>query len=323
MVHRCSPPYYPSAGHEDQGAHDTTSSCVYYAVWAGRVRGVYSNSWIARAQTDSYTDARHKGFRKWADVLEWWRDLCAQHHQGGCPAFEPVIFTLNPSNSTHPSSTPCTTVAPACSPVYVNTPAGTHFPGATPAAIAAAAAPYQAPAPSAAAVAAAPGPSGADAIAPAGSPFVASPSNVKKEEDSRLLGGPAPTCCTASHTRRLVWGRGRRDVASATTAQTDNHGEAVERFYPAPRPSVLVTPIAPAAAPGLAPAPAAPAPPALPVVQYGISAGCRCFTRAMLRRRGRRGGWRLDNPRIMMTSNIEKLESWMRGDPFVGEDDDA
>jgi hypothetical protein len=139
--------------------------------------------WIARAQTDSYTDTRHKGFRKWADVLKWWRDLCAQHHQGGCPAFEPIIFTLNPPNSTHLSSTPCTAVAPAALPVYVNAPAGTHYPGATPAAIAAAAAPYRAPAPSAAAVAAAPRPSGADAIAPAGSPFMVSPSDVKKEEE--------------------------------------------------------------------------------------------------------------------------------------------
>ncbi|KAJ7801135.1 hypothetical protein B0H14DRAFT_3490007 [Mycena olivaceomarginata] len=331
MVHRCSPPYYPSAGHEDQGAHDTTSSCVYYAVWAGRVRGVYSNSWIARAQTDSYTDARHKGFRKWADVLEWWRDLCAQHHQGGCPAFEPVIFTLNPSNSTHPSSTPCTTVAPAAPPVYVNAPAGTHFPGATPAAIAAAAAPYQAPAPSAAAVAAAPGPSGADAIAPAGSPFVASPSNVKKEEESS-----PPTL----HLNLTPTGRARADMLHGVAhpapclgaraegrrvrddRPNDNHGEAVERFYPAPRPSVLVTPVAPAAAPGLAPAPAAPAPPALPVVQYGIR-GVSVFYSSHAAASGAARRLELDNPRIMMTSNIEKLESWMRGDPFVGEDDDA
>jgi hypothetical protein len=45
-------------------------------------------------------------------------------------------------------------------------------------------------------------------------------------------------------------GRGQDDRPN------DNHSEAIERFYPAPRPSVLMTPVAPAAAPGLAPAPA-------------------------------------------------------------------
>ncbi|KAJ7337660.1 hypothetical protein DFH08DRAFT_812981 [Mycena albidolilacea] len=44
MVQRCTPPYHPSAGHEDRSAHNTTSSCVYYIVWAGQVHGVYTNS---------------------------------------------------------------------------------------------------------------------------------------------------------------------------------------------------------------------------------------------------------------------------------------
>jgi hypothetical protein len=39
----CTPPYYPSPGHESRIAHDSASSCQYYAVWQGRVRGIYTN----------------------------------------------------------------------------------------------------------------------------------------------------------------------------------------------------------------------------------------------------------------------------------------
>ncbi|KAJ7842938.1 hypothetical protein B0H14DRAFT_2585983 [Mycena olivaceomarginata] len=110
----CIPPYYPSPGHESKTAHDCTSTCLYYAVWAGRVRGVYSNSWIARSLTDGYTDARHKGFKNWSELETWWTGLCHAHHQGQCPPFEVVTFTLDPSPVTHPSSAPCSIgVAPA------------------------------------------------------------------------------------------------------------------------------------------------------------------------------------------------------------------
>jgi hypothetical protein len=40
----CIPPYYPSPGHESRITHDSASSCQYYAVWQGRVRGIYTNS---------------------------------------------------------------------------------------------------------------------------------------------------------------------------------------------------------------------------------------------------------------------------------------
>jgi hypothetical protein len=40
----CIPPYHASLGHEGRNAHDHSAACIYYAVWTGRVRGVYSNS---------------------------------------------------------------------------------------------------------------------------------------------------------------------------------------------------------------------------------------------------------------------------------------
>ncbi|KAJ7825742.1 hypothetical protein B0H14DRAFT_2596335 [Mycena olivaceomarginata] len=106
-------PNFQVGGLGGLGRHRNASSCQFYSVWAGRVRGVYSNSWIACAQTDGYTDANHCGFKKWADIEVWWRGLCRKQHQGGCPAFEPITFTLNPPNNTHPSSAACTRLIPA------------------------------------------------------------------------------------------------------------------------------------------------------------------------------------------------------------------
>jgi hypothetical protein len=40
----CTPPYYPSPGHKSRITHDSASSCQYYAVWQGRVRGIYTDS---------------------------------------------------------------------------------------------------------------------------------------------------------------------------------------------------------------------------------------------------------------------------------------
>ncbi|KAJ7814808.1 hypothetical protein B0H14DRAFT_2603855 [Mycena olivaceomarginata] len=108
----CQPPYYPCPGHESQTAHGNASSCQFYAVWAGRVRGVYSNSWIARADRRLH-GCQPPWLQKMGRRRGWWRGLCREQHQGGCPAFEPVTFTLNPPNNTHPSSAACTRLIPA------------------------------------------------------------------------------------------------------------------------------------------------------------------------------------------------------------------
>ncbi|KAJ7026242.1 hypothetical protein C8F04DRAFT_1190786 [Mycena alexandri] len=109
----CIPPYYPSNGHESQANHDQSSQCTYYAVWSGRVRGVYTNSWSARDQTDGFSDSQQKAFKTWHDARLWWSGMCSLHHQISCPPFEPLTFTLNPPFNTHPTSPPCTTPAGA------------------------------------------------------------------------------------------------------------------------------------------------------------------------------------------------------------------
>jgi hypothetical protein len=179
-----------------------------------------------------------------------------------------------------------------------------------------------------------------------------SPSDVKKEEVSSptLHLNVLPRVNMNTRVQLMPMGRARADVLYAAAhsgpclvaqaeglrvhddrpnditatppppPRRDYNGEDVERFHPAPRPSVLVTPIAPAAAPAVAPAPVPPAPPAAPVVQYGIR-GVSVFYSSHAAALGAAMRLALDNPHIMMTSNIEKLESWMRGDPFVGEDD--
>ncbi|KAF8131348.1 hypothetical protein K438DRAFT_1998906 [Mycena galopus ATCC 62051] len=100
----------------------TASACVspsesarriYYAVWEGRARGVFFDSWIARDQTSGFTDGNQKAFKKWRDVLVWWHQLCHDHHHHGCPPFDPIIFTLDPPSNTHPGTAPCTYAPPA------------------------------------------------------------------------------------------------------------------------------------------------------------------------------------------------------------------
>ncbi|KAF8126857.1 hypothetical protein K438DRAFT_2001198 [Mycena galopus ATCC 62051] len=113
IMHHCVPPYHPSPGHESVSTHDSQSGCVFYAVWAGRCRGVYSNSWIANDQTNGYTDSVQRGFKKWRELEHWWREKCVEEHKGHCPPFETVTFTLNPPYSTLPSSQPCTRIPTA------------------------------------------------------------------------------------------------------------------------------------------------------------------------------------------------------------------
>ncbi|KAF8142406.1 hypothetical protein K438DRAFT_1784813 [Mycena galopus ATCC 62051] len=119
----CSPPYYPSTGHESTWAHDNNASCMYYGVWAGRMRGIYTNSlaniWPCM-QTSGFTDSVQKGLKGLADLNTWWHSLCLKQHRHSFPPFEPINFTVNPLVSTQPSTNPC-----------MLHPAGPHPPGAT------------------------------------------------------------------------------------------------------------------------------------------------------------------------------------------------
>ncbi|KAJ7850848.1 hypothetical protein B0H13DRAFT_2360508 [Mycena leptocephala] len=53
-------------------------------VFEGFVRGIYTNSWIARDQTERYTDSRQKSFKKKGEADAWWALMCTALHQNGC-----------------------------------------------------------------------------------------------------------------------------------------------------------------------------------------------------------------------------------------------
>ncbi|KAJ7740502.1 hypothetical protein B0H14DRAFT_3515532 [Mycena olivaceomarginata] len=296
MIH-CSPPYHPSPGHENRTAHDNDSMCVYCAVFVGRVRGVYTNSWIARDQTDRFTDTQHKGFKKWSECDAWWRMQCAAHHQGQCPPFEPVDFTLNPPNNTHPSTPACTHVPPAS-----RAGVGSAF-RSTPSASTAAPAP------------AADDPTIRVRLMPASSPFAASPlpkreegePSLKREEGEQSLYLNVPPCVNVLpheqftptvHTR----GGGRGVVADCAALGAD--------AAPPARSSVLMTP-------------ARPAEPAAPVY-YGIR-GVSVFYHTHAAAAAAARLLQIAHPQIMVSANVVKLQRWMLGEPFDGEDgrDDA
>ncbi|KAJ7179969.1 hypothetical protein C8R43DRAFT_941707 [Mycena crocata] len=113
----CIPPFYPSPGHEDRNRHDACAGCYYYVVTKGRIRGVFTNSWIARDLVTRRSDGYHKAFKTWREVLFFWGTECDDGHPpGGCPAFEPLDISLNPSPTTHPAPAPCTIAAPEIHP---------------------------------------------------------------------------------------------------------------------------------------------------------------------------------------------------------------
>ncbi|KAJ7791740.1 hypothetical protein B0H14DRAFT_2624714 [Mycena olivaceomarginata] len=302
----CLPHYYPSLGHESTQAHDNASACVYYAVWSGRVRGVYSNSWIARAQTDGFADASQRGFKKWHEMEQWWSGLCAEQHRDGCPAFEALSFSLNPPTNTHPSSAPCTRILPA--------------PTAGTSAAAGGMVPMPAPSPFC----------GGSTL-----PAAAVKHEPKDEPTSPSLHLNVPPSVTpltrvqltpTGHARAGVIAQERAAAAEAnppprasarqTVAATPRAAAAGDR----PHPSVLVTPHQTGHDERTrSPSPAADAP---APTMYGIRgvavmypthgtalAAARCLN--------------LAEPKIMVTNNASKLEAWITMKKFVGEDEDA
>ncbi|KAJ7936007.1 hypothetical protein B0H13DRAFT_1853711 [Mycena leptocephala] len=320
----CIPPYHPCPGHESTTEHDRCAQCLYYVVFEGFVRGIYSNSWIARDQTERYTDSRQKSFKKKGEADAWWALMCTALHQNGCRPFEPVNFPLDVSTTTHPSSAPCT-----------------HAPAPTQAAAAA-------PVPAAGPVSAA-GPVPAVSVTsttfpmPAPSPFSsplssrattepASPTP-KKEED--LLATPnlylnvpprvtpltrvqlTPTGVALGANliaQRVHVAAQRAEAAPPSVMATPARAPATidADALPAAMASVLVTPGP--QAPILPAPPSAAAPPR--VRQYGIR-GVAVFYNSHAAAAVSLG---LVDAKIMVSDNPDKLEAWMMGKPFVGEE---
>jgi hypothetical protein len=245
-------------------------------------------SWIARDQTDRFTDAQHKGFKKWAELEQWWRVQCSAHHQGACPEFEAVNFTLDPPSNTHPS-TPACNRAPA--------------------------APVDSCTAMFAPVRAAEDPTIRVRPMAAGSPFAASPQPKREEGEASLkredtepslhLNVP-PRVHALTHVQLTPTGhaRGTALVAARATHQASPPPPA------SVRPSVLVTP-----APANSAAERGPR-------YYGIR-GVSVFYHTHVAAAAAATSLQLTEPHIMVSRNVEKLERWMFGEPFEGEDAEA
>ncbi|KAJ7900470.1 hypothetical protein B0H13DRAFT_2336575 [Mycena leptocephala] len=339
-----TPPYHPCPVHESRADHDHNAQCLYYAVWEGRVRGGFTNSWLAREQTDGWSDSRQKSFKTWTDLLAWWQHMCLAMHQGNCPPFEPVNFSLDPDPTTHPSSPSCMrpaaddapettpSSAPAASsyqPSYVQTGAAIAggSSGAPPAYNAAGAAA------SSTIPTAAPSPFTSSSSSYTTAPTSPSPSPKKEEpEDSPNIGGLSlavlrvtmQTCVQLTPTGQARAAALRTATSSAAVSSpTPPASSAAPTIVAtlargaanAPLPSILVTP---------GPAAAAPPPPAATahITQYGIrGVGVFYDSYASARAAAQRLG--LSGAKIMVTDNAEKLEAWITGQPFIGEDEDA
>ncbi|KAJ6511746.1 hypothetical protein DFH09DRAFT_1333634 [Mycena vulgaris] len=370
----CTPPYYPSRSHEDQHAHDRCSGYSYYMVMEGQVRGGYSNSWIARDQTDSWSDSSQKACKNWADTLHVWENMCRTNHTDGCPPFEPVTFTLDPDPRTHPSSPPCsclTAPAPTASSSTSSYPssclsypsslsssssdaAGTPLPSpllhpspvALPSCVRASAGPSSN---TTVCVAPPPTPRTVRPCTPtaAPSPFTQSGSPLPKKEEetppSLFMAVPRVTSSmrvqltSTGHSvaarlppysphpiAGLVMPTPGRTTAQATPSAA---APAVHGFIV----SVVAMPAAAAAPPVAGPTAAAahsllatpaagagPAPAAV-VRQYGVrGVGIFYDTWESVHTAAKKLG--MDNSKIMVTENHDKLEAWILGKPFVGED---
>ncbi|KAJ7619949.1 hypothetical protein DFH06DRAFT_1341782 [Mycena polygramma] len=327
----CVPPYYPCPGHESITEHDRCSSCVFYAVWAGFVRGTYTNSWLAREQTEHFTDSRQKGFKSINELQAWWTMMCNAQHGAGCPPLRAADLLSRPASSSAPavgasapvaSSSATVSVAPPTAPLppHASTSHAPTLPTAAPS-------PFNASSSS----------SSTSSWRTTTTTTVASPTPKKEEPASPAIPrSPMPRVTPNTRIQLTPAGvaRGNTLVSVAQRAEdaADRADAAIARLTGSA--SVLATPTAaanaamatvmvtprPETASALAPAPRAPSPRAEPAVrQYGIR-GVAVFYSSFAAAKAAAKKLGLPDSKIMVSSNVEKLEAWMTGEPFLGED---
>ncbi|KAJ7896112.1 hypothetical protein B0H14DRAFT_2558530 [Mycena olivaceomarginata] len=287
-------------------------------------------SWITRSLCNGFTDSRHKAFKKCMEAERLWADLCATEHRGGCPAFEPVTFTLDPPANTHPSSVPCTipilglpprVVLPTQEPTsrVLPMPAGSPFTSTVSGSLTLSGS-------SASLGSSTSSGTASFIVSPTPKQEPASPqlhlnvpprvtplTQVQLTPTSQACGNVLVAECEGHHT------------AQPSTTATPCSAEQVEHTTPRaapqePRPSVLITPVATDANTALiAAVPATPAPAPCQYVICSVAVFYHSHAAALA------AAHSLNRPtaKIMVSDNIEKLEAWMFGKPFVGEDEDA
>ncbi|KAJ6489833.1 hypothetical protein C8R45DRAFT_929138 [Mycena sanguinolenta] len=357
----CVPPFHPSPGHEDRQRHDNSANCTYYFVFKGWVRGIYTNSWIARAQTDGYTGSLAKSFKLLDVGLDWWDDQCDAHHQHQCPPFEPVTFSLMAHPTTQPGLPPCSGVpfvdaAIPAAPSPFNTPSPLS---PTPSVFASSVKKKHSPSPS---------PSPLRGVPRIKIEEPTSPSPKKSNERTSAtpfshVNATTRVSLTLAGVARanLLQARANLQAALDTPPRSAAPGPSVV-VTPAPpsgraspQGSLLVTPnarpapavvpcasaatvpptpgavVPPALAPALAPAPDDAPVPALahPLVvvtdpntgehTYGIR-GVSVFYSSYKSAKAAAKKLGLEDGKIMVSSNVDKVEAWMTNQPFVGDD---
>ncbi|KAF8147456.1 hypothetical protein K438DRAFT_1780076 [Mycena galopus ATCC 62051] len=291
---------------------------------------VEHRSWIARDQTNGFTDGQQKAFKKWRDVLTWWHQLCHDHHRDGCPPFDPITFTLDPPANTHPGTSPCTSSPP---------PRGSPPYPAVPIVPIAAGSPFAHS--SSSSWASSSSTSSLDSLASSGL-FQSDPELTPKKEQPTtpvLTLNPPPRVTLATHVQLTPTGRARGTAIVAAggpaASAADAAGPAPAADAPAagppatvaatptrgdtgavPRESVLITP---GHEPAAAPANPAPQPEPEPEFTYGIRGVAMFYpshgaARAAARRLG------MADARILASRNALRVQAWMYGEPFEGED---
>ncbi|KAJ7164572.1 hypothetical protein C8R43DRAFT_1122453 [Mycena crocata] len=394
----CSPPYYPSPGHEDRQRHDQCAACFYYVVMMGRVNGVFTNSWIARDVVSGTSHGSQKACKNWREVEFYWGVNCDKNHiPGECPVFQTSLdFSLDPASYPYPATGPCTAAPTADATSSSSLASSSAAPAAAPPPAPTAAVSPSVTGPAAAVVTSRsnlrvwdndPGypntytaprsdtsfssissasslsasstssftsspsrsPSQNDSVCvlllPAGSPFnptrqpkpePRSPCPKKEEPQELFLAVPRVTASTriqlspTGEARAAALQRAANPSTIATPQRQQASPSPFHTLSPSPpstplarapsshtssTPSVIATPAPNAAGVVVA---AAPAPPT-PVRQYGVR-GVGIFYSLWAAAHAAAVSLGLDNSKIMVTDNLEKLEAWITGRPFVGDD---
>ncbi|KAJ7106177.1 hypothetical protein C8R44DRAFT_886069 [Mycena epipterygia] len=332
----CQPPYYASPGHEDKHKHDRVASCMYYVVCVGWHRGIFSSSWIARAQTDGFSDSKSKSFRNWSGAIEYWDDHCARNHGPTCPDFPLLPFSLTMDPIRQPGPPPCThPLVPSTSqapPPLVSTSWAPTPPPVVTVSIPSAKAgtpriittlPIR-PRLSKQTEACSPWPvktkePKSPHLALCVTPYTCVQLMLTGRALAARFDAPATTLTpTMAHeVGQLVFPLSTCDAAGAGDPVARQTGPAAGGVARTPILSLLATPWpSHCVTPTTAPAPAIPAP---RVHQYGIW-GITVFFNSHASVKAAATKLGLANAKIMFSDNTNKLEAWMTGKPFLGED---
>ncbi|KAJ7848831.1 hypothetical protein B0H14DRAFT_3452872 [Mycena olivaceomarginata] len=114
--YRCTPPYRPSAGHEDVKEHSATAGRMFYTVGVGYIPGIYTDERIARQQVTRFSDGKWKKAATYKDAVAIWNQMCEHYHhhdEDQSPETSPPASPPPPSPSPSPvRRTPARSSAP-------------------------------------------------------------------------------------------------------------------------------------------------------------------------------------------------------------------